>query len=129
MVFLKLVHKEACCKEEKVKVTKCKKRHWCVVNHEKSDCGKPKNCLKYHLKLLPILHSVVKMIFMSTFLFISFISLINGQRLPNQKFVTDLVTNFNRFGIIFHLPAMKFYHIHDYYKSIKQYKWVKKKTL
>ena len=70
------------------------------------------------------------MIFMSMFLIICFISSINSQELPDQKFVTDLVTNFNRFGIIFHLPVMKFSDIHDYYKSIKQYKWVvKEKTL
>ena len=67
--------------------------------------------------------SVVKMIFMSTFLIIScFLSSINGQELPDQKFVTDLVTNFNRFGIIYHLPLMKRSHIHNYYKSINQYK-------
>ena len=67
--------------------------------------------------------SVVKMIFMSTFLIIScFISSINGQELPDQKFVTDLVTKFNRFGIIYHLPPIKLSHILDYYKSINQYK-------
>ena len=67
--------------------------------------------------------SVVKMIFMSTFLIIScFISSINGQELPDQKFVTDLVTEFNRFGIIYHLPLIKLSHILDYYKSINQYK-------
>ena len=66
--------------------------------------------------------SVVKMDFWSTFLIFCFVSSINGQKLPNQKFVTDLVTNFNRFGIIYHLPLMKRSHIHNYYKSINQYK-------
>ena len=69
------------------------------------------------------------MIFMSMVQIICFISSINGQELPDQTFVTDLVNNFNRFGIIFHLPAMKFSHIHDYYKSMKQYKWVKEKSM
>ena len=66
------------------------------------------------------------MIFM--FLIIYFISKTNGQELPDQKFVTDLVTNFNRFGIIYHLPQMKVSHVHDYFKSVNQYKWVKEKN-
>ena len=61
------------------------------------------------------------MIFMSLFL-IYFISSIDGQKLPDQKFITDLVSNFNRFGIIYHLPPMKLSHVHEYYKTIKKYK-------
>ena len=76
------------------------------------------------LPVYPTNIPVDKMSFMSMFLIVCTISSINGQKLPDQKFVTDLVTNFNRFGIVLHLPIMKFSHIHDYYKSINQYKWV-----
>jgi predicted CDP-diglyceride synthetase/phosphatidate cytidylyltransferase len=76
----------------------------------------------FYQDLLAFLASVTKMIFMAMFLTIFCISSINGQELPDQKFVTDLVTNFNRFGIIYHLPLMKLSHVHDYYKSIKKYK-------
>ena len=82
--------------------------------------------LNFHhdLPVYPTNLSVDKMSFMSMFLIVFTISSINGQKLPDQKFVTDLVTNFNRFGIVLHLPIIKFSHIHDYYKSINQYKWV-----
>ena len=48
----------------------------------------------------------------------------NGQELPDETFVSDLATKFNRFGIIYHLPSMKLAYIHDYYKSINKQKWV-----
>ena len=82
--------------------------------------------LNFHqdLQVYPKNIPVDKMSFMSMFLIVCTISSINGQKLPDQKFVTDLVTNFNRFGIVLHLPIMKFSHIHDYFKSINQYKWV-----
>ena len=78
----------------------------------------------FYKDLLIFPTSVVNMIFIAMFLIICFISAINGQNLPDQKFVTDLKTNFNRLGIIHHLPMMKRSHILDYYKSFNQYKWV-----
>jgi hypothetical protein len=70
----------------------------------------------FYQDLLAFLASVTKMIFMSMFLTIFCISSINGQELPDQKFVTDLVTNFNRFGIIYHLPLMKLSHVQIHQK-------------
>ena len=71
-----------------------------------------------------ILWSVGNMMFMSTLLIIFYLASIYGVELPNPKFVTDVVTKFNRFGIIYHLPSMKLSQVHEYNKLIPQFMWV-----
>ena len=71
-----------------------------------------------------ILWSVGNMMFMSTLLTIFYLASIYGVELPNPKFVTDVVTKFNRFGIIYHLPSMKLSQVHEYNKLIPQFMWV-----
>ena len=61
------------------------------------------------------------MIFMSTFLTIFYLASIYGVELPNPTFVTDVVTEFNRVGVIFHLPSMKLSQVHEYNKLIPQF--------
>ena len=61
---------------------------------------------------------------MSTLLTIFYLASIYGVELPNPKFVTDVVTKFNRFGIIYHLPLMKVSRVHEYNKLIPQFMWV-----
>ena len=68
-----------------------------------------------------ILWSVGNMMFMSTLLIIFYLASIYGVELPNPKFVTDVVTKFNRFGIIYHLPSMKLSQVHEYNKLIPQF--------
>ena len=98
-------------------------KHWWVKPKTSLNCTAISN---FYKDLLIFPTSVVNMIIIAMFLIICFISAINGQNLPDQKFVTDLKTNFNRLGIIHHLPMMKRSHILDYYKSFNQYKWVAK---
>ena len=72
------------------------------------------------------LSPVIKMIPRGILIFICYFSQINGFDLPDPKFVTDLVNNFNRFGIIYHLPFVEIFKIHEYSKTIREYKWVMK---
>ena len=128
-IFLYAISAVIFWKKVKVKVTKMHKKTLANLKFDQ-----PYEILMRYTKchfnlcegLLVFSTSVVKMIFM--FLIICASSITNGQELPDQKFVTDLVTKFNRFGIIYHLPQMKVSHVHDYFKSVNQYKWVREKN-
>ena len=77
----------------------------------------------YKVFTIFIFCSLGKMVFMSTqtLFTIGCVASIYGVELPNPKFVTDLATKFNRFGIIYHLPPMKLSYVHKYNKLMNQF--------
>ena len=61
------------------------------------------------------------LVILVTFLFYYY-DLVKGSKLPDPKFITDVVNYMSRIGVIYHLPPMKQSEIFTYRKSLNLYR-------
>ena len=90
------------------------------------------NYHKWHFKLFLLFKSqqmqccicsVSMMMFISIVVLASISTTAKCLALPDPNFVADIATNFNRLGIIYHLPLMAKSDVWRYYKTISKFRW------
>ena len=62
------------------------------------------------------------MILFTILVLLSILMSIECFELPDPNFVTDIVTNFNRLGVIYHLPSIARPDVLKYHKKISKFR-------